>query len=60
MAKTPSTQSTNQSLTEALEALSALGYSEKEIKRITPKLEELGTQATDEYLRNALKFMMKR
>ncbi|ALS02562.1 Holliday junction ATP-dependent DNA helicase RuvA [Enterococcus silesiacus] len=59
MAKAP-TSSANQSLTEALEALSALGYSEKEIKRITPKLEELGKQPTDEYLRNALKFMMKR
>lgn len=59
LAKTP-THSANQSLTEALEALSALGYSEKEIKRITPKLEELGTKPTDEYLRNALKFMMKR
>ncbi|WP_430602625.1 Holliday junction ATP-dependent DNA helicase RuvA [Enterococcus sp. DIV0724b] len=60
MAKTPTNQSANQSLTEALEALSALGYSDKEIKRITPKLEELGKQQTDEYLRNALKFMMKR
>lgn len=55
-----STSTANQSLMEALEALSALGYSEKEIKRITPKLEELGKQPTDEYLRNALKFMMKR
>ncbi|MFK4568518.1 Holliday junction DNA helicase RuvA [Enterococcus sp. UD-01] len=52
--------SANQALTEALEALSALGYSEKEVKRITPKLEELGTLKTDEYLRNALKLMMKR
>ncbi|MGK0552768.1 Holliday junction branch migration protein RuvA [Enterococcus faecalis] len=50
----------NQALNEALEALSALGYSEKEIKRITPKLEELGTLPTDVYLSNALKLMMKR
>lgn len=50
----------NQSLKEALEALSALGYSEKEIKRITPPLEVLETCSTDDYLRNALKFMMKR
>lgn len=60
MAKSTQTQSNNQPLSEALEALGALGYSEKEIKRITPKLEELGAQPTDEYLRNALKFMMKR
>lgn len=60
MTQRTDTHSTNQSLTEALEALSALGYSEKEIKRITPKLEELGNKPTDEYLRNALKFMMKR
>ncbi|MBL1229890.1 Holliday junction branch migration protein RuvA [Enterococcus sp. BWB1-3] len=50
----------NQPLEEALEALGALGYSEKEIKRITPKLEELEQGQTDEYLRNALKLMMKR
>jgi Holliday junction DNA helicase RuvA len=51
---------TNQPLTEALEALSALGYSEKEIKKVTPKLEELAPVQTDEYLRTALKLMMKR
>lgn len=50
----------NKALAEAIEALSALGYSEKEIKRITPKLEELGQLQTDEYLRHALKLMMKR
>ncbi|GGC96861.1 Holliday junction branch migration protein RuvA [Enterococcus wangshanyuanii] len=60
MTQTSKVSSSNQALTEALEALSALGYSEKEIKRITPRLEELGVQATDEYLRNALKLMMKR
>ncbi|MGG5342261.1 Holliday junction branch migration protein RuvA [Enterococcus sp. AZ192] len=60
MAQTSQASSNNQALTEALEALSALGYSEKEIKRITPSLEGLGVQPTDEYLRNALKLMMKR
>lgn len=54
----PSTN--NHSLAEALEALSALGYSEKEIKKVTPKLEELEQAQTDEYLRTALKLMMKR
>lgn len=60
MAQDVPVPTSNQSLAEAQEALSALGYSDKEIKRITPKLEELGVQPTDEYLRNALKFMMKR
>lgn len=50
----------NHSLAEALEALNALGYSEKEIKKVTPKLEELEQAQTDEYLRTALKLMMKR
>ena len=59
MAATPAAGG-NQSLREALEALGALGYSEKEIKRIAPKLEELELLQTDEYLRNALKMMMKR
>lgn len=54
----PSTN--NHSLAEALEALNALGYSEKEIKKVTPKLEELEQAQTDEYLRTALKLMMKR
>lgn len=60
MADTSVSTSHNQSLAEAIEALSALGYSEKEIKRVTPKLEELEPQQTDDYLRNALKLMMKR
>ncbi|MGC6770092.1 Holliday junction branch migration protein RuvA [Enterococcus sp. LJL51] len=47
-------------LTEALEALSALGYSEKEIKKVTPQLEALEASQTDVYLRSALKLMMKR
>lgn len=60
MADTSSTTAYNQSLVEAIEALGALGYSEKEIKRVMPKLEELELQKTDDYLRNALKLMMKR
>ncbi|WP_086349549.1 Holliday junction branch migration protein RuvA [Candidatus Enterococcus clewellii] len=50
----------NQPLAEALEALGALGYSDKEIKKVTPTLEELEQAQTDEYLRTALKLMMKR
>jgi len=60
MARTTAPNKGNRALAEALEALSALGYSDKEIKRITPSLEQLEDAQTDEYLRNALKFMMKR
>ena len=60
MTESTANQIQNKALTEAIEALSALGYSEKEIKRVTPKLENLERQQTDDYLRNALKLMMKR
>lgn len=49
---------TDQALDEAMEALSALGYSEKEIKRITPKL--VNKQYTSEqYVKEALRLMLK-
>ncbi|MEY8446500.1 Holliday junction branch migration protein RuvA [Enterococcus ratti] len=47
-------------LSEAMEALSALGYSDKEIKRVEKQLNEVENQTTDEYLRQALKLMMKK
>ena len=47
-------------LSEAMEALSALGYSEKEVKRVEKQLKEVENQTTDEYLRQALKLMMKK
>ncbi|WP_165004131.1 MULTISPECIES: Holliday junction branch migration protein RuvA [unclassified Enterococcus] len=47
-------------LSEAMEALSALGYSEREIKRVEKQLKEVDNQTTDEYLRQALKLMMKK
>ena len=47
-------------LSEAMEALSALGYSEREIKRVEKQLKEIDNQTTDEYLRQALKLMMKK
>ncbi|MBO1298579.1 MULTISPECIES: Holliday junction branch migration protein RuvA [unclassified Enterococcus] len=47
-------------LSEAMEALSALGYSDREIKRVEKQLKEIDNQTTDEYLRQALKLMMKK
>lgn len=47
-------------LSEAMEALVALGYSEREIKRVEKQLKEIDNQTTDEYLRQALKLMMKK
>lgn len=46
------------SLQEALEALKALGYSEKEINKITPHLKE-ETCTTDQYLKKALQLLLK-
>ena len=60
MTATEVVTTSNQALAEALEALSALGYRDREIKRITKQLEALGETTTDVYLSNALKFMMKR
>ena len=45
---------------QAMEALSALGYSDKEVKRVEKQLKEVENLTTDEYLRQALKLMMKK
>ena len=50
---------TNNTLDEAIEALAALGYSERELKKITPKLDELNNQTTDQYISAGLKLLMK-
>ncbi|MDN6616913.1 MAG: Holliday junction branch migration protein RuvA [Enterococcus sp.] len=47
-------------LAEAMEALQALGYSPKEIKKVEKILEKETLQNTDDYLRAALKLMMKK
>ena len=47
-------------LTEALEAMRALGYTEKEVKKVASKLKEEEEKTTDEYLRLALKIVMKK
>lgn len=53
-------EQTNEALDEALLALTALGYSERELAKVKPKLEdnaELTT--TDAYMKEALKLLLK-
>ena len=47
-------------LAEALAALEALGYSARELKRITPELEKAEADSTDSYLRQGLKLLLKK
>ncbi|MGO3731831.1 MAG: Holliday junction branch migration protein RuvA [Vagococcus sp.] len=47
-------------LDEAVEALRALGYTEREVKRIKPELDTLNAKTTDEFLRFGLKLLMKK
>lgn len=56
----PLFNSTTTALSEALSALAALGYSDKEIKRVETSLKKAMAQSTDEYLRLALKLLMKK
>ncbi|WHY76323.1 Holliday junction branch migration protein RuvA [Neobacillus sp. WH10] len=52
------TQATNSAFDEAILALKALGYSEKEIKKISPEIrkEQL---STDQYIKKALQRLLK-
>lgn len=50
----------NVHITEALEALKVLGYSAREIKKVSGELEKIQHDTTDAYLREALKLMMKK
>lgn len=50
----------NPALEEALAALQALGYSEREIKKVVKDLYALETTDTDSYLRHGLKLLMKK
>lgn len=61
-AKQTTTQSLPDSsaLDESMEALQALGYTDKEIKKVYKILKQEETMTTDEYLRMALKVMMKK
>ncbi|MGM7702165.1 Holliday junction branch migration protein RuvA [Pseudalkalibacillus sp. Hm43] len=45
-------------LDDALEALEALGYGQKEIKKIVPQLEEQGELSTDQYIKKALQLLL--
>ncbi len=49
---------THEEFDEAVLALLALGYSEKEIKRITPKLKK-EPHTTDEYIRKGLQLLLR-
>ncbi|KAB8134755.1 Holliday junction branch migration protein RuvA [Gracilibacillus oryzae] len=46
-------------LEEAMEALKALGYSDKEVNQIKPKLKQEKQQEADGYIRKGLALMMK-
>ncbi|WP_046173941.1 Holliday junction branch migration protein RuvA [Domibacillus indicus] len=48
----------NEALAEALLALEALGYSAREIKRISGKLEKEEAMSTDEYIRKGLQLLL--
>ncbi|MCP3762612.1 Holliday junction branch migration protein RuvA [Domibacillus sp. A3M-37] len=50
--------SDNAALDEALLALEALGYSAREIKRISGRLEKEETMSTDEYIRKGLQLLL--
>lgn len=47
-------------LHDALLALEALGYTEKEVDRITPDLAKLNLKSADEYIRKGLALLLKR
>ena len=47
-------------LQEAIEALSASGYTKTEIKRVAKKLETYAGDSTDAYLRQGLRLIMKK
>ena len=53
----PENENVNDALQDALEALTALGYKEREVKRIKKELEKEGETSTEEYLRHALRLL---
>ncbi len=53
----PEGEDGNEALQDALEALTALGYKEREVKRIKKELEKEAETSTEEYLRHALRLL---
>ena len=51
--------SENVELDEALEALEVLGYTKRDIKKVTPHLETLTDASADDYIREALKHLIR-
>ena len=47
-------------LHDALLALIALGYTQKEVNRITPKLEKIDTDSADKYIKKGLALLLKK
>ena len=54
-----SADSRNMALEEALEALTVLGYTNRDIKKVTPSLEALTDASADDYIREALKYLIQ-
>lgn len=53
-------EQTNEALEEAMLALTALGYSERELAKVKPALEDNATlTSTDAYMKEALKLLLK-
>ncbi len=48
----------NYALDEAVEALNVLGYTKRDIKKVLPKLEALEEMPADDYIREALKYLI--
>ncbi|WP_028274677.1 Holliday junction branch migration protein RuvA [Atopococcus tabaci] len=53
-------EETNKELSEAVEALLALGYSKKEAAKVKKHLETMDASTTDAYLREGLRLLTKR
>lgn len=51
--------SMNNNLDEALEALAVLGYTQRDIKKVTPLLEKMTDASADDYIREALKHLIR-
>ncbi|GGC92749.1 Holliday junction ATP-dependent DNA helicase RuvA [Thalassobacillus devorans] len=58
-AKDLTSQERSQAVEEALEAMKALGYSERELKALRPKLANSDHANVDDYVRHGLQLMMK-